>query len=57
MSEEYDEDNYEEEMGYSVSEMETSKKNPSFETLTAADIIILMNTYIENVKTIVEVKF
>lgn len=40
---------------HTVCEVKKDKKSPSFETLTTADIITLMNEYIENVVSIVGV--
>lgn len=40
-----------------ISEVNASIKGPSFETLTAANIITLMNEYIETVEAIVAVSF
>lgn len=51
----YNDDHYDDEVKTSISEVKECIKGPSFETLTAADIITLMNAYIEEVKIIVEV--
>lgn len=40
-----------------ISEVNASIKGPSFETLTAANIITLMNEYIETVEAVVAVSF
>lgn len=50
----YNEDNSYDE---TVCEVEESKKQSSFETLTAAEIITLMNEYIEDVESILGVSF
>lgn len=51
----YSENHYNDEFEDSICEEKVSTEGPSFETLTAADIITLMNEYIEKVETIVEV--
>lgn len=51
----YDEEH--DDMANIVCEEEESIKDPSFETLTAADIITLMTKCIENVESIVGVSF
>lgn len=53
----YNEENSYDEMAHTVCEVGESKKQSSFETLTAADIITLMNEYIEDVESILGVSF
>lgn len=48
---------FESENSYEIDCNDSDPKVPSFETLTANDIVELMNQFIENVNAVIQVRF